>query len=69
MLEVLAAALGLDAEGGSVSTRHQTRRSELVTDGAWKDPVPEPFARSGHARTGAEVGSWVCGRRGGPTWG
>jgi predicted ATPase len=28
VLEVLAAALGLNAEGGSVNTRHQTRRSE-----------------------------------------
>lgn len=28
VLEVLAAALGLDAEGGSAGTRHETRRSE-----------------------------------------
>lgn len=28
VLEVLAAALGLNAEGGSAGTRHQTRRSE-----------------------------------------
>ncbi len=28
VLEVLAAALGLNAEGGSVDTRHETRRSE-----------------------------------------
>jgi predicted ATPase len=28
VLEVLAAALGLNAEGGSVNTRHETRRSE-----------------------------------------
>ena len=28
MLEALAAALGLNAEGGSVDTRHETRRSE-----------------------------------------
>lgn len=28
VLEVIAAALGLNAEGGSVNTRHETRRSE-----------------------------------------
>jgi hypothetical protein len=45
------------------------RLAELVTGGAQsKDPVPEPLASSGHARTGPRSGPGGCGRRGGPTW-